>query len=339
MVFLRSSPPASLLEILERFYTLKYSRQSARILIKSVRTSTSRQYQSVWSTFCEFVRSRDIRSIDNETILSFFSFLFEEKKLMSATISAYRSALAKPLRLIFEIDMSQHPFVEYIRALFNIRPSLPSLNISWSLDKVLSLAMSRRFQDSPSMEDLHMRTLFLLALATGNRVSELGAILRSEEYCCFSEEGVVLFPNPNFLAKNECPQARRDSIRIPRLKDDAGSHHPLCPVHALELYLVATRGTPSLKVFVDPRNLSEISVQKIRLWMCKFIRMGDSGAFPKAHDLRKLATSFAFMKTMSGEEVCSVVGWSSIKVFKRHYLKRTQRVSSQFISLGSRISS
>ena len=38
----------------------------------------------------------------------------------------------------------------------------------------------------------------------------------------FSNLGVTLFPNPNFLAKNEAPNVRRAPLFISRLKGEGG---------------------------------------------------------------------------------------------------------------------
>ena len=71
--------------------------------------------------------------------------------------------------------------------------------------------------------------------------------------------------------------------------------------------------------------------------MCKFIRMANPGVFPKSHDLRKYATSFAFLRGMDRSDLCSVVGWSSISVFKKHYLKQIDEISSPVIVLGTKL--
>ena len=331
----KNTPPISLLGIMKDVYSRLYSAESAEILLKSLRLSTCRQYQSIWNSFCSFVASNEFDNISTETVLSFLRFSFNVKGYAPATVSAYRSALAKPLRVIFDIDVSKEPFNEFVKALFNIRPNVPSKRVLWSLDKVLQLALSSRFQRNPSKEDLFMLTLFLMALATGSRISELHALARSDELIEFSEEGVTLYPNPDFLAKNEDPQFRRNPLFIARLKDERGGNHPLCPVHNLSLYLDSTSCTKSFNIFVHPISLQDISIHKLRLALCKFIRLGDSNAFPKAHDLRKTATSYAFFKGMSSSQLCDLVGWSSIQVFKRHYLKQIDEISSPLVVLGT----
>ena len=78
-----------------------------------------------------------------------------------------------------------------------------------SLDKVLDLALSDRFQLNPPVQDSMYIALSLTSLATGSRISEPNACLRGEEFLEFSNLVVTLFPNPIFLGKNECPMNRR----------------------------------------------------------------------------------------------------------------------------------
>ena len=252
-------------------------------------------------------------------------------------MSAYKSALVRPLRLAFGVDVTKPPFPEFIRALFNIRPSKPTTKLSWSLDKVLDFALSPRFQSNPSLENSLMLTAFLLSLATGGRVSELHALLRAQDFLSFEGDGVILYPNPNFLAKNEFPGDRRAPIFISGLKNDDGSIHPLCPVFNLRHYLFLSNDSTSIKLFVKPSDLSDIPISRLRWYLCKFIKLGDPGSFPRVHDLRKVASSFAFFRHMGLEELCSLTGWSSLRVFKKHYLREIQAVKSSVVIMGSQM--
>ena len=250
-------------------------------------------------------------------------------------MSAYKATLSRPLKIGFGLDLSGPPFGDFIRALYNIRPAKPTHSISWSLDKVLGLALSDQFQNNPSSTNLMYISLFLLSLATGGRISELFALLRGDEFLKFSDLGVTLFPNPNFLAKNEDPGNRRDPIFITRLMDEKREPHPLCPVNNLFKYVLATSATKSFKLFVNPIDFSDVSINKLRLYLCKLVRCANPGSFPKPHDLRKYASSFAFFKSMSCKQICDQVGWSSINVFKKHYLKEISEISSSVVMLGS----
>ena len=90
---------------------------------------------------------------------------------------------------------------------------------------------------NPSLEDITLKTVFLLALASGRRVSELHSLLRRRGFIVFGEHysWVRLHPNPQFLAKNETASFRHGPLMINAFRNAAGEHHPLCPVAALRL--------------------------------------------------------------------------------------------------------
>ena len=189
----------------------------ADVLVQAVRSSTAHQYHSVWSSFCSFVKERNFSRLTSAEVFDFFIFLFSNRKLAPSTVTAYKSALVRPLRVVFNIDLNSPMFLDFTKALGNIRPNPPPAPIRWSLDKALSLALSPRFQSSPSLRDRTAVLAFLLALATGSRGSELHAVLRGSNFIVFSGDGVSFYPNPNFLAKNEDPQHRRPPIFISKL--------------------------------------------------------------------------------------------------------------------------
>ena len=334
---LKSVPPLTLLEFMKMVYSNLYSSESSEILVQCVRVSTGRQYQSVWSNFCSFIRSKNILVISTESGLSYLRYLFKEKNLSPNTVATYKAALGKPLKMAFGIDVGGSPFPEFIKALHNIKPSVPVTRIMWSIDKVLNLALMDEYMVNPSIVNSLSVTAFSLSLATGSRVSELHAVMRGKEFLEFSDLGVKLFPNPAFLAKNEAPNSRRPPIFISRLRQEGTRPHPLCPVRNLEVYIELTKQTNSCKLFVNPVSLMDLSLHKLRWFLCKFIRKANPHVFPKTHDLRKYASSYAFFNCMNMQEVCNLVGWSSIRVFRKHYLKEIDAISSSFMCLGREI--
>ena len=162
-------------------------------------------------------------------------------------------------------------------------------------------------------------------------------LLRGDDFISFNADNVTLYPNPNFLCKNEDPSTRRGPIMIQRLRQ-GGEPHPLCPVEALERYVVSTSLTRSFHLFVHPILLTDMTIHKIRLFLCKFIKLANPDSFPRSHDVRKMASSFAFFRSMDIETICSRVGWSSERVFLRHYLKQVEELSSSVITLGAEVS-
>ena len=80
----------------------------------------------------------------------------------------------------------------------------------------------------------------VISLATGSRISEIHALRREPEFLALGDNDLTLISRFSFLAKNENPIHRRDPIVIPRLFDEDGSPHVLCPVYAIEKYLACT---------------------------------------------------------------------------------------------------
>ena len=105
------------------------------------------------------------------------------------------------MRLVFNIDLSASIYIDFTKAVGNLRPVIPLPPIRWSLDKALSFALSPRFQSSPSLKDRTLVLAFLLALATGARGSELHAVLRGKDYILFSGRGGILVPQCKFFSK------------------------------------------------------------------------------------------------------------------------------------------
>ena len=336
---IKNVPTPGLLDFLRCAYKEIISPAAADILVHAIRQSTAHQYQVVWSSFCDFVRRNNFPSISDSVVLSFLTFLFHERKLAVATITAYKSSLVRPMQTVFGLNLSSSLYTDFTKGIGNLRPQKPYSPIRWSLDKALSLALSSRFQSSPSLKDLTSMLAFLLSIALGSRASELHAILRGDDHIVFSGEGVTFYPNPNFLAKNENPQNRRNPIFVPLLRGADGAPHPLCPVEKLRFYLSVTSNTTSIKLFVHPSTLKDLTLPQLRYFICLFIREAHPGSFPKVHDLRKLASSYAFFRTMSLEDICEVTGWSSCRVFRRHYLSRLQEVATPFVALGSTVHS
>ena len=118
---IKSIQPPNLLEFMIIVYSSSYSESSSVILTQCTRESTSRQYQTVWSSFCEFVCKSNFQVLNMESVLTYLRFLFWDKKLAPSTVSSYKAVLARPLRNAFNIDVSSNPFPDFFKALHNIK--------------------------------------------------------------------------------------------------------------------------------------------------------------------------------------------------------------------------
>ena len=260
--------------------------------------------------------------------------LFIVKGFAIATVTTYKTALLRPLARGFGLELNSQIFSEFTKGLQNIRPAKPSRPITWSLDPVLAMLSSDIYSINPSEESLLHKCLFLVALATGGRVSETHAIRRDPEFLIFSNNQVTLLPDQDFLAKNEHPYWRREPIYISALLNSDGSHHTLCPVKALSNYRLATSRRSSGLLFLVPGSTQPQSKSKIANLLCKTIKLSQPTAFPVSHDIRKMSFSLAFMANMNIQVICGKAGWSSSGVFLKHYLKQINDVKSTCVVLG-----
>ena len=190
---------------------------------------------------------------------------------------------------------------------------------------------------SAPVRQLLGKTIFLLALATGSRVSELVGLSRNKDHVMFLESGtLVLHPDPTFLAKNEVPSHRRPPIRIPSLP---GSDTSLCPVQNLRHYLDRTSAYQSGPLFRNITSGAPLKAAGIRSAMTALIKVSNPQSIPATHDIRKLATSYAFFELMSFQDLTSYTGWHSPSVFLQHYLKSVEELPVTFVATGAVIPS
>ena len=212
----------------------------------------------------------------------------------------------------------------------------------WDLDKVLQYLSGPPFEPlaRASFLDKTKKALFLLAMATAKRVSELQALSFSVS---FQGEDLVLYHDPFFRAKMESvsnPLPR--SIIVPSLSDFAGDlpERVQCPVRAIKFLRKAARSASFIpsRLFVSPRNLERaMSKNALSFYLRQLIV--DSGAVsssrpPKAHDIRGIATSLNYYSNLSLSNLMQVATWKSNRVFASRYLKEVSATQDNIQQFG-----
>ena len=90
-----------------------------------------------------------------------------------------------------------------------------------------------------SFKHLTLKTVFLLALASAGRRSELQALRFDQNYIQFKPKGagVTLYFSPEFMRKNQKPNQVNDPWYIPAVPTGKSQFGALnCPVRALHYY-------------------------------------------------------------------------------------------------------
>ena len=161
------------------------------------------------------------------------------------------------------------------------------------------------------MKHLTFKTVFLLALGSGKRRSEIHAWLHKNIRHQSDWSQVSLYPSPSFLSKTQLAKEGPDSVApvvipalAPSLDRSLKGDGSLCPVRALRYYLDRTADLRQNKelVFVSLKKGfdKDISPATISSWIKQTVvlcyELSDQGALTlhqiKAHDVRAFAASF-----------------------------------------------
>ena len=291
-------------------------------VLAGFRGSTHRQYQSCWKAFQSYLRAVRPTSLTRGTVFRFLSHMFHVRNRRGSTLRTYVASLDDPLRLAFNIQVRGRDLDLIFRGFFNQRPPRRPRRVFWSLQKVLDLLVSPRYLRRPSVAHLLRRALFLVAMASGLRASQLHALLRIPGCLVIAEDSsqMSLAPDPAFLAKNEREGHILSPVVIPAWRVD-GHPHDLCPVAALEQYIEATRDTQESRLFLSSTTGSPLSRRQLSTLLCRIIQTADPGHGPVAQDIRRLSSTLAFLRQYSVDMVRRDGQWSSSYSFVHHYLQ------------------
>ena len=139
-----------------------------------------------------------------------------------------------------------------------VTPVLPQ----WDLGIVLEALSKPPYKPlrEASFKYLTLKTVFLLAMASAGRRSELQALRFDQNYIQFKPKGagVTLYFSPEFMRKNQKPNQVNDPWYIPAVptgKPEFGT--PNCPVRALPYYHRHLTKHPELRK--DRQHLFDLS--------------------------------------------------------------------------------
>ena len=339
-------PPKSAYASADCMATLKrfaiqagFSPAVAGQLIFSRRLSTRLNYQARWGTYRKWCKDFHHRSSSPSIakIADFLTYMFKNKGAALSTIKGYRAMIAAVFKFPLPEISSSSVLKDLVRS-FEISAPRPIFPPPWDLDKVLEFLSGPPFEPlaRPSFLDKTKKALFLLAMATAKRVSELQAL-------SFQGEDLVLYYDPFFRAKTESvinPLPR--SVIVPSLSDFAGDlpERLHCPVRAVKYLRKAARSASFIppRLFVSPKN-SKRSMSKNAMSFYLRQLIIDSGAVssarpPRAHDIRDIATSLNYYSNLSLTSLMQVATWKSKRVFASRYLKEVSATQDNIQQFG-----
>lgn len=301
---------------LRQIFTKKFGIDVANTLLNAFRVSTQQQQEHAWKALQQWLRDRPITNLSLPLLLQFVRWLRISKNLASQTIAAYKSALALPLKEAYGLDLADPHFALLLKSLFLEKPPTRPQTLRWDLNKVLRLLRTTRFHlSSASKEDLLHKCLILVALATGNRGSELAALFR--EGLAYQRNGSLkLAVKPGFLYKNQTADRTPPPVLIQPLPKNQ-----LCPVANLKRYIKMTDATEG-HLFIHPETERPLNRGQIARRICTLIKEADPSGIPQMHDLRRAAASIAWTRGIPPAQIVESAFWSRSDIFIKRYLRK-----------------
>ena len=321
------------------------------------RGSTRSVYEAKWTIFTKWCDANqvDFRLPPVKSVADFLMHLFADKKLQPSTIDGYRSAIADKLGNTTVSISKDDNLTCLLESFHRDRPKGRRGIPSWNLSLVLHQLTKAPFEPlrEASLKHLTFKTVFLLALGSGKRRSEIHAWQHKNIRHQSDWSKVSLFPSPSFLSKNQLAKEGPESVApvvipalAPTLDKSLKSDRSLCPVRALRYYLDRTSDLRQRKelVFVSFKKGfdKDISTATISSWIKQTVilcyELSDQEAHTlhqvKAHDVRSFAASKAFQSGVSLEQILSACHWKSHNTFTQFYLKDVAWADSELYHLG-----
>ena len=325
------STPSRLAAVQQKLQSLGASERVRDLVTTAHRAGTHAVYSSHWSRWVKWCEENSISptSPTNVDVANFLGFL-QSKGKATSTIRVHRAAICTTLRQLGLPSFSEDFLIrDTLKGASVIEARSPRRCPSWDLFLVLDILKQHPFEPlvSATLKFLSFKTIFLVALASGRRISEVNHLSGLPQDIAREPDGSLSLKFlPEFLAKNQQPGDPSPSIRIPPLP--LGPDRFLCPVRSLKRYLHFTksfRGSKR-KLFIshNPRHKRDLTVNTVSRWVRELISLAYSAAPPtdaRPHELRAWSSSLALSLNVAMDEIMAAAYWKTSSAFISHYLR------------------
>ena len=338
------------METVERFLRFEgFSSRVARFLARDKRPSTSRNYQLKWARYQKWCREHG-HTLSNPTVQKVADFLVYLRQVCQLSASAVKGykAMLNGVFAIRGLNISGHPVLRNIVRACSSQPRRPGTSITpaWNLDVVLRFLSQAPFEPlrQSSLRDLTRKTLFLLALATAQRVGELQAL---SSRISWQGRDMILYYLPEFIAKTDTEThitPREFLVKsLSTLVGPEDVERLLCPVRAISHYMSRTSSeTRPRHLFLSVRSPSRPMSKAAISFFLRDIKSAHA-SIPaatcaeikaRAHDIRGVAASMLMRTNCSIPSILRAARWKTHSVFADHYLREIVRREDDVFSLG-----
>ena len=319
-----------------------YPKSIADVMLQSIRDNTFKTYKTGFEMFQRWINSNNITTINQTQVMLFMRHLLDKQQSIS-TIKVYKSALSNILLFGFGIDLNNKPMDIFIRGIGNI--GYKPINISnWNPSKVANLILN---STDCSLKFLTQKTLFLVLIACGRRISDTLASVRTKHFLKFSPDNstMIIHYAPNYRFKNDSTGERPLPIHLKRYQSIllasnsntqyTASEDKLCPVMNVESYLHATRDTNCAFLFVNPNNTNNpLNARQAANLIQDLVRQADPLANFTIRNTREYASTQGWLFGASCSVLKSSCHWSSLQMFIKTYFKAQSVIEPRLASLN-----
>ena len=180
-----------------------------------------------------------------------------------------------------------------------------------------------------------LKTVFLIAVTSGRRVSEIHALSADSHHLRWecNGKGVRLLTNRKFLAKNEALKNPGKDIFLSSFDQFVSGPEEalMCPCRALSVYLKRTKALRDsesrLFLTFNKGSVQGASKDTIARWIVETVKTvyglakEDDFTLARAHDTRALSTSWALFQGVNLNEIMRAAFWSAETTFTTFYMK------------------
>ncbi|XP_066448359.1 uncharacterized protein [Eleutherodactylus coqui] len=317
-----------------------FSEKVVETLMSSRKKTTHLIYQKVWRKFSSWRQGRDRGDSIPDTPL-ILEFLQEglEMGLSPSTLKVQVSALSAICDTKFADDRWVHRF---LTAAARLRPRPINRFPDWNLNWVLGAMTAVPFEpiEALPIRMLTIKTIFLVAITSARRVSELQALSIRHPLMKIADTKLIFKTDPAFMPKVVSDFHRSQDIIIPSFFSNPKNEEErtlscLDVRRAVLTYIDTTshwRRDDNLFVqFSGPNKGSKAAKRSIARW----IRLAIIESYKalgkeiplalKAHSTRAVASSWAEHSSASVEQICKAAVWKKPHTFTKHYRVKVQQ--------------
>ena len=329
-----------------------FNSAAADVYLLSHRESSTRQYQSVWRKFLAFLNKEGIsfQAASVGVVCNYLTYEATVNKMQYRTVTGYRSALRLPIFWCCGLEINTLVSNQFLRGLYNLNPPLRAAPMpDWNINVLLSYLQSDRFEPlhSAPFDLLTQKTLCLLLLASGRRVSEIANLSRGHHEDS-SRPSLLLEWVPDFKPKHDDPGFRPPLPSISFLASDKSADLTLCPVRAYNTFHSVSQSwiarlDPQDRhnfLWAQPDSSLPLSIKQLSAMFVKVVKdaLKDAG-HPVGlrigpHQMRKLGASLSHNAGHDEGLVMRVMGFSSVQILRKNYVSKVPSLNVSCVLPG-----